>query len=490
MYQIAANVFENRRLRVTFVRIQNEGALMWSFQSYLHITYSRTLSFIFLLGLGFSQLTYAQDAATDSAATATEEAAPAEEATASAESSDSGGGDSADGIPTDEAVISQGESLFNNNCTVCHAINQVVVGPALKNVHERRDLPWLISFIKNSQKVIQSGDEYAVNLYNEYNKTVMPSFAYSDEEITSIVAYIKAESSAAAAPVAGDTTAVAGTSAASTDGGVPSGYLLAILIGLVVILALILLVLILIVTVLTKFINQKDDLDEADREILSQKTDLKKTLQSKPVIGMMIFIFLALSVKVVIDGLYSIGVQQGYQPEQPIAFSHALHAGQYEIQCQYCHTGVMKAKSANIPAANICMNCHQQIATESPEIQKIYAAIDFDPESQTYGNNKKPIEWVRIHNLPDLAYFNHAQHVNVGGLECQTCHGEIQEMPVVYQYSTLTMGWCINCHRETEVNAKGNGYYDKLIELHDESESGEPLKVEDIGGLECSKCHY
>ena len=428
--------------------------------------------------------TVAQDAA-DSAATATEGAAP--EAAPAAEAS-------ADGIPTDDAIVSQGESLYNNNCTVCHAINQVVVGPALKNVHERRELPWLINFIKNSQKVIQSGDEYAVNLYNEYNKTVMPSFAYSDEEITSIVAYIKAESSAAAAPQAdaGDGGAVAadGQAAGTGGSGIPSGYLLAILIGLVVILGLILLVLILIVTVLTKFLNQKTDLDEADREIINQKTDVKKLVQSRPFIGMMTFIFLALVVKLVLDGLYSVGVQQGYQPEQPIAFSHALHAGQYEIQCQYCHTGVMKAKSANIPSANICMNCHQQIATESAEIQKIYAAIDFDPDTQTYGNNKQPIEWIRIHNLPDLAYFNHSQHVNVGGLECQTCHGPIEEMPVVYQYSKLTMGWCINCHRETEVNAKDNAYYDKLLELHDESASGEPMKVEDIGGLECSKCHY
>ena len=443
--------------------------------------YLRSVGFITALFF-WGTVAHAQEAADSTAA------APAE-----AEAS-SGGGDSADGIPTDDAIISQGETLFNNNCTVCHAIGQQVVGPALKNVHERRELPWLINFIKNSQKVIQSGDEYAVNLYNEYNKTVMPSFAYSDEEITSIMAYIKAESSAAAAPTAAaDGAAPAeGQAAGATGGGggIPSSYLLAILIGLVVILGLILLVLVLIITVLTKFLNQKTDLDEADREIIDQKTDVKKLVQSRPFIGVMLFIFMALVVKLVLDGLYSVGVQQGYQPQQPIAFSHALHAGQYEIQCQYCHTGVMKAKSANIPSANICMNCHQQIKTESPEIQKIYAAIDFDKDSQTYGNNKKPIEWVRIHNLPDLAYFNHAQHVNVGGLECQTCHGPIQEMPVVYQYSKLTMGWCINCHRETEVNAKDNAYYDKLLELHDESEAGGPMKVEDIGGLECSKCHY
>ena len=156
------------------------------------------------------------------------------------------------------------------------------------------------------------------------------------------------------------------------------------------------------------------------------------------------------------------GVQQGYQPTQPIAFSHEIHAGQYEIECQYCHTGVMISKSANIPSANICMNCHTAIKTESKEIAKIYKAIDYDPETGEYGDNVKPIEWVRVHNLPDLAYFNHSQHVNVGEIECQTCHGPIEEMAVVKQWSTLTMGWCINCHRETKVNAKGNAYYDQL----------------------------
>jgi hypothetical protein len=203
-------------------------------------------------------------------------------------------------------------------------------------------------------------------------------------------------------------------------------------------------------------------------------------------------LFTAVVFKNVIDGLYSVGVAQGYMPTQPIAYSHKLHAGTYQINCNYCHTSVYKGKSANIPSANICMNCHNAIKTESPEIAKIYEAIGWDPESRSYieGYEQKPIEWVRIHNLPDLAYFNHSQHTNVGGIDCQTCHGPIQEMEVVYQYSTLTMGWCINCHRETEVNTADNAYYDKLVELHEESKAVGNLKVEDIGGLECSRCHY
>jgi hypothetical protein len=181
-----------------------------------------------------------------------------------------------------------------------------------------------------------------------------------------------------------------------------------------------------------------------------------------------------------IEETYSIGLQQGYQPSQPIAFSHKQHAGEHQINCNYCHTSVYKSKSANIPSANICMNCHSQIAKESPQIQKIYRAIE----------NNRPIEWVRVHNLPDFTYFNHAQHTKVGGVECQTCHGPIETMNVVYQYSALTMGWCINCHRETPLNTKGNGYYDNLVKLHDQANQGMPFTVSSQGGTECSKCHY
>lgn len=392
----------------------------------------------------------------------------------------------------DDAAISEGETLFNNNCTVCHAINQQLVGPALKDVHERRDLEWIISFVKNSQRVIQSGDEYAVNLYNQFNKTLMPAFDFSDEQITNIVAYIRSESAKADAPVADTTGVEGGGPVAGGEGeGVSSTYLTVILIGLVIVLVLILIVLLLIVSVLRKFLIEREELDEEDRTYLDQRLDIPKIVKSTPFIGIATVIFMMVVVKSVIDGLYSVGIQQGYQPHQPIAFSHKLHAGQYEIACQYCHTGVMKAKSANIPSPNICMNCHRQILPESPEIQKIYAAIDFNPDTQTYGDNQTPIEWVRVHNLPDLAYFNHSQHVKVAGLECETCHGNIKEMEVVYQHARLTMGWCINCHRETQVNAGGNAYYDKLLQIHaSENGEGAPMYVSDIGGLECSKCHY
>ena len=382
----------------------------------------------------------------------------------------------------DPSVVKNGENLFKGNCTVCHAINEVVIGPALRDVHERQTEEWIYAFIKNSQKVIKSGDEYAVNLYNEYNKTLMTSFDFSDEELNAILTYIKDESSREIQVVVADANQ-------GLEGGEVSSVSsdnLYISLGLNLILLLIIIFVLFRFTNLSKkYVLLKDNqskgklLDEEDLEVVKSQFNIKKFIKSNKFVGITSFIFIAVFVKSCIDGLYTIGIQQNYQPTQPIAFSHKIHAGQYEIDCNYCHTGVNISKSANIPSVNICMNCHGVINTDKPEIQKILTAYE----------ENRPIEWVRVHNLPDLAYFNHKQHVAVGGIECATCHGPIEEMDVVYQYSELTMGWCINCHRETEVNAKGNDYYKKLVELHNSS-SKKPMKVEDIGGLECSKCHY
>jgi hypothetical protein len=209
------------------------------------------------------------------------------------------------------------------------------------------------------------------------------------------------------------------------------------------------------------------------------KASLKGLSSNKTIVTAVIWMFILLGTKATLDGLFKIGVHQGYAPTQPINFSHKLHAGDMEINCAYCHTGVYKGKQSGIPSSSICMNCHNTIKRESPEIQKIYTAIE----------KNQPIQWVRVHNLPDLAYFNHAQHTNVGGLDCESCHGDIKNMEVVQQRHTLTMGWCIDCHRKTDVNSKGNAYYDALLTAHN-STSKEAMKVEDIGGLECAKCHY
>jgi len=197
-------------------------------------------------------------------------------------------------------------------------------------------------------------------------------------------------------------------------------------------------------------------------------------------------------------GMEEVGVQQGYAPEQPINFSHKIHAGDYEIDCKYCHSTVEKSKSASIPSLNTCMNCHKYVKASdkyngktSPEIQKIYNAIGYDGDNMEYieGYEQKPIEWVRIHNLPDLSYFNHSQHVVVGKVECQTCHGPIEEMEKVEQFATLQMGWCIDCHRERGIDSKDNKYYEDLHK-NMQAEGKDYMTVAENGGLECSKCHY
>lgn len=386
-------------------------------------------------------------------------------------------------ISTEPAAISEGKALFDANCKACHRVHQKLVGPALAGVYDRvPSIDWIHAFVKNSSKVIASGDEYANKLYTEYNKTQMTAFSsFKDEQINAVLAYIKAETDKG--PEVVDVPAPgAATGTEASNQGVPASYLNVILIGMLIILALLLIILGFLVSALKRFINQKT-LSEEDNDVVNSPISAGSIVRSSGFIFVVMFIVAALGFKAVINGLFSVGVQQGYAPKQPIAFSHKIHAGQYEIDCKYCHTGVMKGKSANIPSPNICMNCHNQIksgaTTGEGEIAKIVAAYE----------NNKPIEWVRIHNLPDLAYFNHSQHVNVAGVECQTCHGPIQEMDVVRQHSLLTMGWCIDCHRKTDVNTKGNAYYDKLVELHKASGKG-AMKVEDIGGLECAKCHY
>ena len=383
-------------------------------------------------------------------------------------------------IPTDDASIKSGEALFNANCKACHRVEKDLVGPALKDVYNRApSIDWIKRFVKNSQGVIASGDDYAKDLYIKYNKTEMRSFAgaLNDDQIMTILGYIKFQSEK---PVVKPPPLPPGQ---EQPQGVPAAYLNIILIGMIIILILLVVILGFLVSSLKRFLDQKQ-LTEEDKEFVHSPISGGSILSSRGFIFIVFFIGAGLGFKAVINGLYSIGVQQGYAPRQPIAFSHKIHAGDMQIDCKYCHTGVMKGKSATIPTVNICMNCHNSIKagtqTGEGEIAKILAA---------YANNK-PIEWVRVHNLPDLAYFNHSQHVNVGGIACETCHGPINEMEVVRQYSLLTMGWCIDCHRKTDLNTKGNKYYDKLVELHNKEKGKVPFKVEDNGGLECAKCHY
>jgi len=201
-----------------------------------------------------------------------------------------------------------------------------------------------------------------------------------------------------------------------------------------------------------------------------------------------------------------VGVDQGYAPVQPIHYSHRIHAGDNKIDCKYCHSSARVSKTSGIPSLNVCMNCHKTISEVAPEtlaegqneygvnynkeIQKLYAAVGWDEGTQSYTGESEAVEWVRIHNLPDFAYFNHSQHVTVAGVECQTCHGPVEEMEVLEQHAPLTMGWCINCHRETNVNVEGNAYYTKIHEELSKKYGVDKLTAAQMGGLECGKCHY
>lgn len=189
------------------------------------------------------------------------------------------------------------------------------------------------------------------------------------------------------------------------------------------------------------------------------------------------------------------GKWEGYHPSQPINFSHKIHAADNGIQCQYCHSTVEKSKTASIPSAMICMNCHKGIQeTKNPgsaeEIAKIYVATGYDPATQGYTNVPVPLQWNKVHVLPDHVFFSHQQHVVVGGVACEQCHGDVKAMGTVEQQRPLTMGWCVDCHRNTPLKMEGNGYYTELHEKMKEKYKGQPITVAMAGGIECGRCHY
>jgi len=379
-----------------------------------------------------------------------------------------------------------GEKLFKQNCSACHALNAKRVGPALAGVNEKYagDEEWLYNWIRNAPGMIADGDPKAVALYEQYNKQQMQAFpTLTDADIDNILKYIQ-EGDKPAEPAATEVAAAGQGGGSSVVSDPTVFYALLGLVGVLVLIALLLVVITATLVTAVRAKEQKEAFSWADAMARSRELMTNK------------FVITAIATIATIGGLAkwatearTIGLHQGYMPEQPIAFSHKLHAGMYEIDCKYCHSGTYKSKSAWIPGANVCMNCHKQIQYKEypndPErteyskqqIAKIYASIGWDPENFQYieGYEEKPIEWVRIHNLPDHAYFNHAQHVVVGNLECQTCHGPIQEMEVVYQYSDLGMGWCINCHRNEKVKVLG-----------EETD----MTVADMGGLNCARCHY
>lgn len=441
--------------------------------------------------------------------------------------------------------LEAGKSIFRGNCAACHAgdMKTNLTGPALGGSQER----WadyggdeaLYSWIRNSQAMVASGtNARATELWNQWGPTVMNSFLnLSDDDIANTLAYVNAVYTGTYGPKdagGGDVAAAAPVEEKDNT---------TLFVALALVLALLAVILARIVSNLNYMVKVKETGQQVERRTLLE------TLTSRGVIGFLVFALVILGGYTTVNNAISLGRQQGYEPTQPIQFSHKTHSGIHQIECQYCHDGARRSKQSVIPAANTCMNCHKAIKNGSQygtaEITKIYASIGYDPSTDKYIEDYEslsnddvlkifrkwiettnaaevstdeleelvdnqlagiknslapekgdkiagPIKWVRIHNLADHAYFNHAQHVAVGQVECQTCHGPVQEMEVVYQYSPLSMGWCINCHRQTEVKFASNSYYESYENYHKELQSGsrKAVTVEDIGGLECQKCHY
>lgn len=443
--------------------------------------------------------------------------------------------------------IELGKTSFKNNCAACHNKNMkdALTGPALAGSKDR----WasypksdLYSWIRNSQALIKKGHPKATELWNQYKPTVMTAFPnLSDDEIESILLYIDGVA-AGTYPPKGSVSDTAGGSAVQAGKASP--------IWLYMIFALLLGLALFLWNLQNDLIYARK---KAEDPSISGRPSIWELLTSKAVVSLVIFAMVLFGGYTTVNNAISLGRQQNYAPEQPIKFSHATHAGLHKIDCNYCHDGARRSKQSVIPPASTCMNCHKAIKNGSTygtaELTKIYAAIGFDPMTDKYIDNyeklsneeiktiytkwigeeykkvnklsslneeaqsvvnsqwtdieasltheSKPkvsgaIEWVRIHNLPDHVYFNHSQHVTVGKLDCQKCHGKVEEMDVVRQYATLSMGWCINCHRQTDVKFQDNAYYETFKTYHDELKDGKrtSVKVSDIGGLECQKCHY
>lgn len=388
------------------------------------------------------------------------------------------------------SFAADGEALFKANCANCHKPLEDYIGPMLQGARKREpNAQWAVKWVNNVNSMLET-DAYAKTLLAKYNVR-MTQFNLKEDEITAILDY--ADAYKAPVPVA----PVGGAAAPAEDNSLLFGIL-------TLILAVIALILLQVNSSLRKLTDEKDRILRAEPVPF---------YRNKSYLMLGILVLFCFGGYTTINSAMGLGRMKGYQPEQPIYYSHKVHAGTNQISCLYCHGGAQDSKHSNVPSVNTCMNCHKAIkeykgdpivredgsaVNGTTEIQKLYSYAGWNPDKKVYDQPGKPIEWVKIHNLPDHVYFNHSQHVKVGKQNCQTCHGNIQEMGEVAQYSDLSMGWCINCHRESKVDfynkatGEGNKYYSIYEKFHNDIKAGkmDSVTVEKIGGTECQKCHY
>jgi mono/diheme cytochrome c family protein len=401
-----------------------------------------------------------------------------------------------DGKPVQEAVatpvevdpgVERGKQIFKTNCAACHKLEGNLIGPELYKIGDKRETEWLKAWIKDNNALVASGDKLAKEVQDSNPALMTPFPQLSDQDLDDLLKYFDV----------GDVKETVATTITANDQKIFENPRFGVwpTLGLTI-LALLLLALIVAATT-------KKPVAEGEEE---ESESMLKSIIFNPFLRFLTIIFLLLATAwFLFSWLMQIDVNEGYQPIQPIVFSHAVHAGDNKIDCQYCHSSAKHSKTSGIPSANVCMNCHKSISEYTGElfgdytkeqldgeIQKIYDAVGWDKENMQYieGYEQKPIEWVRIHNLADFVYYNHAQHVTVAGLDCQKCHGPVEEMHDMYQFSPLTMGWCIDCHRDTEVDMTESGYYKDIHEQLAKKYGVEKVTAAQMGGLECGKCHY
>lgn len=384
-----------------------------------------------------------------------------------------------------------GAKLYKQNCAVCHKLDdKKLTGPGLKGVFQRvPSEKWFIDWVLNNDKLTKSGDAYAVKI-SQFDASQMTIFEgqLSEDDVKAIAAYVKNPPVEVAATVTNN--AANGEQAAKTEEGIDP---FKILIGVVAFLVILISILRSVKHSLKNVVNEKEGKSSVPEMGMWEET--KDWLGShKRFVALAILFLVGWGLKTSWYTLKDIGVYEGYKPEQPIKFSHKIHAGDNAINCVYCHNTVEKSRHASIPSVNVCMNCHKGIdkgpTTGTTEIAKIYEAAGFNPETQAYDKPQKPLKWVKVHNLQDFVYFNHSQHVVVGKQDCANCHGDVKEMTVAQQVQPLTMGWCIDCHKKTEVAMDNNPYYEELHKKLAEKYKGQKITVDKIGGIECVKCHY